>query len=229
MNLGWIGDKGQGKSYMLAKHLVKTLRRNWRWHEKLGLPIRRVAIMETLGLAEGFKTAWSEYLFFFNEIDELKTMRDCDVFADDISMRLDNRSWEMLSQGTREWLYGSERLGCDFFFTAQKFSRVEITFRLLTDKILLCTKGFGSKRPTATKPAVKKIWGFIHTLKIPKAEFQADGFNQDLYQARGLPHWLSRKYTEVYDHSNVTLSTGFAPLQCIERIAPCGKIMHIHR
>jgi len=118
MNVGWICDKGQGKSYMLAKHLVKNLRRNWYWHEKLHLPLRKVAVMETLGLADGFKEAWSEYLQFFHEIDDLKDLRECDVYVDDISMRLDSRSWEMLTQGAREWLYGSERLGCDLYFTA---------------------------------------------------------------------------------------------------------------
>lgn len=228
MNIGWIGDKGQGKSYMLARHLVRTLKRNRNWHTKLKLPLRHVAVMETLGLSEKFREAWKEYLVFFNEIDDLKEIRESDVFIDDISMRLDSRSWELLTQGAREWLYGAERLGCDLFFTAQKFSRVEITFRLLTDQVFMCTKGFGSKRPSATKPTIKRIWGFIHTMRIPKADYQAEGFNQDQYSG-GMPHWLSKKYTSVYDHTNVSLSQGFPPLQCIERTAPCGKVVHVHR
>jgi len=228
MNIGWIGDKGQGKSYMLARTLVKTLRRNNIWHVKKGLPMRKVAVMKTLGLADAFAEEWKEYLIFFNEIDDLKTLRECDVFVDDISMRLDSRSWELLTQGTREWLYGSERLGCDLFFTAQKFSRVEITFRLLTDKVFVCTKGFGSRRPSSTKPTVRHIWGFIHTMNIPKADYQSEGFNQDLFSG-GKPHWLSKKYTQIYDHTNVSLSEGYPPLQCIERLAPCGKLVHQHK
>jgi len=228
MNLGYIGDKGQGKSYMLMKLLRKTLRRNFVWHTRKNLPLRKVAVMETLGLSEDFKHYWQNYLTFFREIDDLKDLRECDVFVDDISMRLDSRSWEMLTQGAREWLYGSERLGCDLYFTAQKFSRVEITFRLLTDAVFMCTKGLGSKRPSATKPAVKHVWGFVHTLKIPKAEYQAEGFNQDLYHG-GFPHWLSRKIIECYDHTNISLSEGYPPLQCVEREAPCGKLIHVHK
>jgi len=222
MNIGYIGDKGEGKSYMLAKELVRTLKQNQRWHEHNGLPIRRVAVMNTLGLSAWFKDAWKKYLTYFNEIQEISTFKETDVFVDDISMRLDSRNWELLPQAAREWLYGSERLGCDLFFTAQKFSRVEITFRLLTDVVYLCTKRWGSPRPSATRPQVKKVWGIIQTTAIPKAEFQKDSFNQDLYGG-GKWHLLRRRFTDVYDHTNVTLSEGYAPYQHIVRVCPeCG-------
>lgn len=229
MNIGYIGDKGQGKSYMLARELVAILQRNHKWHTKLKLPLRKVAVMRTLGLRDSFVAQWSEYLTFFNEINDLPMLKECDVFLDDISMRLDSRSWELLTQPSREWLYGSERLGCDVFFTAQKFSRVEITFRLLTDKVYLCTKGIGSKRPTATKPQVKRVWGLIYTMEIPKEVYQSEGFNQDEYRG-GRPHLLRKRFTNVYDHSNVSLSEGYADAQCIARWCRdtiCPKAPHL--
>lgn len=228
MNIGYIGDKGQGKSYMLSKQLVSNLYRNAHWHEKKGLPKRMIYVMNTLGLNPKFSEEWKEYIVFFEHLDDIRNMREADVYVDDISMRLDSRGWEFLTQGARQWLYGSERFGCDFYFTAQKFSRVEITFRLLTDVVYLCTKTWGSPRPTSTKPIVKRVWGIINVLDVPKSIFQSDKFNQDEFGG-GRMHWLSKKYTDVYDHKNISLSGDYAPLMCIERSAPCGKIVHIHK
>lgn len=215
-NIGYIGDKGQGKSYMLAKTLVSILKRNRKWHEKLGLPLRPVVVMETLGLSEWFVDNWKDYLKAFKEIEELASFREADVFIDDISMRLDSRKWELLPDDARQWLYGAERLGCDVFFTAQKFSRVEITFRLLTDAIYLCSKSIGSKRPSATRPEIKRIWGIISVCNIPKSAYQKETFNQDEWGG-GRIHWLSRKYTDVYDHTKISLTDGYPPLKCIIR------------
>jgi len=228
MNVGYIGDKGQGKSYMLARQLVSNLFRNQEWHEKKGLPLRKIMVMDTLGLNPIFAESWKDYLQFFTNLDDISQFREADVYVDDISMRLDSRGWELLTQGARQWLYGSERFGCDFYFTAQKFSRVEITFRLLTDVVYLCTKTWGSPRPTATKPEVKRVWGIINVLDVPKATFQSDKFNQDELGG-GRMVWLSRKYTDIYDHKNISLSDTYAPLICIEREAPCGKVVHIHK
>lgn len=217
MNIGWVGDKGQGKSYLLAKQLVRILKRNQIWHEKYELPKRPVCVMTTLGLSDWFVEQWTEYLVFFTEIQQLALISESDVFVDDISMRLDSRNWELLPQDTREWLYGSERLGCDLYFTAQKFSRVEITFRLLTDAVYVCTKGWGSPRPSATRPEVKRVWGIIFENEVPKSEYQKESFNQDEWSGGGRWHWLSKRYTSVYDHTNVTLTQGYAPLRCIVR------------
>lgn len=185
--------------------------------------------MDTLGLDPSFADEWQEYLQFFTNLDDIANFREADVYVDDISMRLDSRGWEYLTQGARQWLYGSERFGCDFYFTAQKFSRVEITFRLLTDVVYLCTKTWGSPRPTATKPKVKRIWGIINVLDIPKSVFQAEKFNQDELGG-GKMKWLSRKFTDIYDHKNISLSSDYADLTYIERWCrseKCPKAPHV--
>lgn len=217
MNIGWIGDKGQGKSYLMAKNLHRILRRNKLWHEKYDLPLRHVAVMSTLGLAEWYKQEWNEYLIFFDKLEQLSLLRECDVFVDDISMRLDARKWELLTNDVREWLYGSERLGCDLYFTAQKFSRVEITFRLLTDAVYLVSKNWGSPRPSATRPQVKRIWGILSEASIPKDIYQNEKFNQDDYAGGGKLHLIRKKYIEMYDHTNVSLSKEYPALTPIMR------------
>jgi len=200
MNTGWIGAKGNGKSYMMAKELIRILNRNRYWHEHDGLPLRKVPVM--FGLADWFKEEWSEYLLQWSEIQELPRFKECDVFADDITTRLDQTQWRLLGMDVKEWLRANERHGCDFYFNAQNFAEVEITFRRLTDRIFFCSKGMGSRRPSATKPKVNFIWGWINTLEIPEDEFRKEGWTQ-----RGLSggkmHWLRKKYTEIYDHTTV--------------------------
>jgi len=222
MNKGWTGEKGHGKSFLMAKQLWADCVRNSHMHEKLGLPIRKIKVMRTLGLNPAFLDVWKEYIEIFSELDELPSFRDSDVYADDITLRLSARAWDMLSLDIQDWLTASERLGCHFYFTAVNFKRVVIDFRENTDELSVVTKGWGSRRPTPTMPEVKRIWGFIHECRVPVQEFRADSFDEGNYSG-GKWHWLDRRYIEMYDHTNVSLRTGFAPYRHIARVCPqCG-------
>jgi len=236
MNTGWIGRKGQGKSAMMARELLRVLARNKKWHERLGLPIRKVCVM--FGLADWFKEDWAEYLVEWSDIVELPKFKECDVFADDITTRLDQTQWRLLGMDVKEWLRANERHGCDFYFNAQNFAEVEITFRRMTDVVYYCEKVIGSRRPSATRPEVKKVWGIIRTLQIPEDEFRKEGWTQSRLGEtnRGRIHWLSRKLTDIYDHTTVLPPPDLPKLKhyvqwCELRedceVYPHGKTIHV--
>jgi len=216
MNKGWTGEKGNGKSYLLAKHLWGDMVRNFDFHENKGLPIRKIKIMKTLGLSPELLSDWNEYLEVFTELDELPTFRDCDVYADDITLRLSARAWSELSLDIQDWLTASERLGCHFYFTAVNFKRVVIDFRENTDELSVVTKGLASRRPTPTMPPVTRIWGFIHEAMVPVQEFRADNFDEGKYSG-GRWHWLDKKYINMYDHTNVSLRSGYSDYRLQQR------------
>lgn len=216
MTGGWTGKKGNGKSFLLAKTLVQNLRKNYKWHTKDELPLRKSMVMRTLGLRESFRDEWKEYIEFFDNIEEVPAFKDSDVYCDDITLSLSARNWEQLPLQVQDWLTGSERLGCHVYFTAVRFKRVVIDFRENTDFLSVVTKGIGSRRPTPTIPPPRKIWGVIFEQSIPEHEFTSDGFNEALYSG-GKPHLLKKKYIDIYDHTNVRLRTGYPDFTTIKR------------
>jgi len=229
MNKGWTGEKGHGKSFLMAKHLWGDMLRNRHFHDDLGLPLRKIKVMKTLGLAPELLEEWKGYLELFDNLVELPTFRDCDVYSDDITLRLSARAWDMLSLDVQDWLTASERLGCHFYFTAVNFKRVVIDFRENTDELSVVTKGWGSRRPTPTMPPVKRIWGFIHECQVPINEFRSDSFDESNYSG-GRWHWLKKEFIAMYDHTNVSLRTGYPPYDYIERQCndeACPKAPHV--
>jgi len=178
MTQGWTGERGNGKSFLLMKTMMSRLPVNRDLHERFGLPIRKTKVMRTLGLAPWFSSFWKNYIDFFDDFEDLPSFQACDVYCDDITLRLSARAWDMFPLEVQDWLTASERLSNHFYFTAVTFKRVVIDFRETTDYLSVVTKGWGSKRPMIGYPPVKHIYGFIHECPVVPAEFRADSFDE---------------------------------------------------
>jgi len=216
MNKGWTGKKGNGKSYCMAVTLRSTLDWNKHCAEDLGLPPRKIYIMRTLGVAPWVFETYAGYVEMFDDLNELPAFKNADIFADDITLRLSARAWDMLPLEVQDWLTASERLGCNFYFTAVNFKRVVIDFRENTDELSVVTKGWGSRRPMVGMPPVKRLWGFIHECMVPFDEYRLDSFNEANYSG-GRWHWMKWKFIEMYDHTNVSLREGYPDAKAILR------------
>jgi len=229
MTQGWTGERGNGKSFLLMKTMMSRLPVNRDLHERFGLPIRKTKVMRTLGLAPWFSSFWKNYIDFFDDFEDLPGFQACDVYCDDITLRLSARAWDMFPLEVQDWLTASERLSNHFYFTAVSFKRVVIDFRETTDYLSVVTKGWGSKRPMIGYPPVKRIYGFIHECPVVPAEFRADSFDEGKYSG-GKWHWIDKKIIAGYDHTNVSLRTGLPSLKHRVRNCPeCGfeQVKHV--
>jgi len=235
---GWTGEKENGKSYLLAKTLYKNLRKNLAL-AKSGLPPRQSMVLRTLGLRPAFYEQWGDWIHYFDDFDELPAFTGCDVYLDDITLRLSARNWDMLKADVQDWLTGSSRLSCNVYFTAVTFKRVVIDFRENTDYVAVVTKGMGSPRPMIGYPPVKRIWGIINEQSVSPADFRSDMFNESEHTG-GKMHFIRKKYLNVYDHQNLSLREGYPDLEpqvrwcrseeCPEYIANGGphmKLKHV--
>lgn len=216
MTTGWTGKKGNGKSAMMARTLRRNLEINKKYHEKLGYPIRKSAVMRTLGLRDDFVEQYADYIIFFDAIDQLPNFRDCDVYCDDITLSLSARAWDLLDLKVQDWLTGAERLGCHLYFTAVRFKRVVVDFRETTDQLFVVNKLIGSRRPTPTIPPPKRVWGIITANDVPDYEFTKDSFNEAEWVG-GKWHLLTRKLIEIYDHTNIKLREGYPNYTAVVR------------
>jgi len=221
------GDIGSGKSYMLARDLVRVLQRNLSWFNS-GLPMRKVAI--DFPVSKSLQEAFKDMLIGWDELEVLPGFKDCDVFMDDMTTKLDNMTWEHTPYTIRKWFRVHERLGCDIYANAQNFSEVNITVRRLANVVYLVQKRFGSKRPTATKPVVKKVWGLLLVTEVPRAVFSKERYDRKEEElGRTRPYLLRKRFCDVYDTAVVVPEVDWPPLECIIRTAPCGVTKHLHR
>lgn len=222
MTQGWTGERGNGKSFLMMKTMYERLNHNFSLHENAGLPKRMTWVMKTLGLAPWFLEEWKDYIHVFDDLEDLPGITGSDVYCDDITLRLSARAWDMFPLEVQDWLTACERLSNHFFFTAVTFKRVVIDFRETTDALSVVTKGWGSRRPMIGYPPVKRIWGFVFERRISPSEFRLDSFDEGMYSG-GKPHWLSKKYIDCYDHTNVSLRDGMPHFKHRERECPeCG-------
>jgi len=228
MTKGWTGERGNGKSYLMMKTMMTRLPMNRELHEKFGYPIRKTMVMKTLGLAPWMFEEWGPYIEMFDDFDDLPTIRSSDVYCDDITLRLSARAWDMMPLEVQDWLTACERLSNHLFFTAVTFKRVVIDFRETTDELSVVTKGWGSDRPMVGYPPVKRIYGFIHECRVHPSEFRADNFDEGKYDG-GKWHWISRKYIDGYDHTNVSLREGLPKLKYRERMCDDPKCPQVQQ
>jgi len=242
MKVIYSGLESSGKSLKLAMTAVDIAYRNSKWFaqqrkdfDKLGqpqfiakygrdFPVSR-PIVSNLRFSDEFTKYCEEELLvpiqYWHEIHELIELRDCDVIIDEVGNYFDSRMWELLSLDARRWLSQAAKTGVEMYGSAQDFAQVDKAFRRLVNHLLLIRKIVGSRRPSATKPPVTRIWGLcmMH-------ELDPNGYDEDKkkFVSSGLvPNFffISRRYCEIFDTGQKIERSQPAPFQHIER--HCGN------
>lgn len=210
MKVIWSGLESSGKSLRLAKAASEIAWRNAQWLKETG-------IMRPLASNLKFSESFEDYvrhdlglkIIYWTNIDELVSLRNCDVFIDEVGNYFDSRLWADLTLDARRWLAQGAKMGIELYGTAQDFAQVDKAFRRLTNQLYLIHKVIGSPRPAATRPPVKKIWGFCYV-----SELDPQGYDEDKKSFKGgaiIPDFflIKKKDCDIFD-----------TLQRIERSKP---------
>jgi len=159
MKVVFTGLESSGKSLRLAQRIRDVIIRNSKWNKVTG--VSRV-IYSNLRLASHVE-AWANELGveikYWKDVHELTDFYECDVIIDELGTYFDARRWPDLSADVKKWLRQGAKMGVEVYGTAQDFGQVDKAFRLLTNELYEITKLVGSRRPSATKPPVKHVWG----------------------------------------------------------------------
>jgi len=125
-------------------------------------------------------------------------MENCDVIIDEVGNYFDSRMWADLSLDVRKWLTQGSKCGIEIYGSAQDFAQVDKSFRRLVNALYDIRKLFGSRRPAATKPPVKRIWGLCLA-----RELDPQGYDEDKKAFNGsfipIPFLIRRKDCEIFD------------------------------
>lgn len=212
MKVVYTGIESSGKSLMLARKAVEIVYRNSKWYKQTGIvrPIRSNMTFSNSfhNLAESLNVP----IYYYRNLDEIIYEQECDVFIDEILKYFDARNWANLTIDAKHWLTQGAKTGVHVYGSAQDFSQVEKSFRILCNQVYVVTKIIGSRRPMKTSPPVKRVWGVCFIRAVDPKTFKGDSVNMETI---GLPSlFLIRKSdTEIFDTNAKVIPTDLPPLK----------------
>lgn len=198
MKIVFSGLEGAGKSLKLAMTVRGLVERNAKWKQETGKVRPLVSNMQ---FSPDFERYVREDLgleiVYWEHLDELIKMSDCDVIIDELGNYFDARMWTDLSLDVRRWLTQGSKCGIDIYGSAQDFAQVDKAFRRLVNELLEVRKLFGSRRPAPTLPPVLKVWGVCAIFRVDPRSYKED---DKKYESSGIPSFflIRKEYCDIF-------------------------------
>jgi len=176
----FTGLEGSGKSLALAMQIEELIERNSKWLEKTGIqrPIR--SRMQFTPKLEEYAHLRGVPITYWRSKADLIKFKECDVIIDEIGNLWNSRQWTEMSIEELDWLSQGAKNGVEMYGAAQDFAMVDKGFRRLVNELYHIRKIVGSRRPSATKPPVKFIWGLCQKIELDPQRYneQEDKFEK---------------------------------------------------
>jgi len=167
MKIIYSGKESAGKTLKLAMVASDVAHRNSKWKIKSGTTR---PIWSNIKFSQPFYDYVVNELqipiFYWENLDDLIQIEQADVFCDEVGNYFDARMWKDLSLDVRRWLTQGAKCGIEFYGSAQDFSQVDLSFRRLCNHLVDIKKLAGSRRPSATRPPVKRIYGICMAIDL---------------------------------------------------------------
>jgi len=218
MKTVYTGLESSGKTLKMAMKAVEVLERNIKWKEQSGITR---PIMANMQFSEEFHMVAKNNgipIHIFQHTYEFPMMRNCDIFIDEIGTYFDSRLWADLPLDVRRWTAQSTKLGCEIYGAAQDFAQVDLSFRRLVNNLFLIQKIAGSRRPSATKPPVKHIWGLCLAWQLDPRNYEED--NKKVIEFIPNAFFIEKKYCGIFNTLQEIAMSDAPPLRKIVRVCP---------
>lgn len=192
------GLEGSGKSLKLARVARELVERNASWYKTTGIK-RQIA--SNMLFSEDF-VAYADSknvpIVYWQNLDELIAYENCDIIIDEVGNYFDSRMWADLSLDVRKWLTQGSKCGVEIYGSAQDFAQVDKSFRRLVNELYDIRKFIGSRRPSATKPPVKRIWGLCLARALDPQGYDEDkkGFNGSFVP---IPFFIRKSDCDIFN------------------------------
>jgi len=167
------GLPGQGKSYLAGKLILDLLQRNIYWHKKNIIKTKRF-VATNIELSKEIQEAYEDYLIYWNNLDKIPTLTNCDVVWDDMGWYIDARKWEKMPDSVVQWLRTHEHNGIEIYGNCQDTKDIDVAVRKLITNVREVRKIYGSERPADSKPPIKKIKGLISHHRVSLEDLEKE-------------------------------------------------------
>ncbi len=224
MKVIFSGLESSGKSLKLAMTAVMLVERNAKWNKITGKNRPIVSNMRFASHFEEWARTMKVEIRYWKDLEELIQYDEADIICDEVGTYFDARAWTDISLEVRRWLQQGAKAGIEFYGGAQDFAQVDKSFRRLVQPgdLIHITKLMGSRRPSATKPPVRRIWGVCLVQSL-----NPQGYNEDSkqFESSGLPSFffIRKEYTGIFNTQQKILKGTPPPLQHIDRTCACSE------
>jgi len=207
MKICYTGKESSGKSLKLAKVTKSLVIRNARWLKESGISRSIASNLLFSKKFEEFAKEKGINIIYWSNLDELITLRDCDIIIDEISNYFDSRGWKELNLDVRRWMSQGAKVGIEMYTSAQDFAQVDVAFRRLINHLYKITKVIGSRRPSATRPPVTSIWGICAMSELDPLRF--DDVNDKFAKISTYPSlfFITKETCEIFDTTQQILKS----------------------
>lgn len=233
MKVIYSGLESSGKSLQLAMKVEELVDRNARWNKITGASRPIVSNMQFSSTFELYAKKKNVVLKYWQNLDELVQIEGADIICDEVGNYFDSRLWADLSLDVRRWLTQGAKRGIEFYGAAQDFAQVDLSFRRLVQPgdLYLITKVIGSRRPTATKPPVKYVWGLCMVQSLNPQGYKED---KKKFESTGIPNFffIRKEYCQIFNTQQKIVRSAPPPLHHLDRACErndCSfhKIQHV--
>ena len=205
MKVIFAGLESSGKSLKLAMLCYELVKRNSKWNERTK---KSRPIISNIAFRKDFED-WAKTMHveikYWKNLDELISFSEADIICDEVGNYFDSRGWETCTLDIRRWLTQGAKTGIEFYGAAQDFSQVDIAFRRLVQNgdLRMIHKVMGSRRPAATKPPVKRIWGLCYMQSLDPSSYDEknkrfNGGFVDMFVPSNY-FLIRRRFCEIFD------------------------------
>jgi len=217
MKIIYSGLESSGKSLRLAEVVSDLVHRNSKWAYVTGTQRPIVSNLRFSRAFEEYADSLNVPIFYWTDLDQLIKYDNADIVIDEVGTYFDARLWSDLSLDVRRWLTQGAKSGIEIYGTAQDFAQIDLAFRRLVNHLYHITKLVGSRRPSATKPPVKRIWGVCMMNELDPREYKED--QKSMARMSIIPSFfmIERKYCEMFDTRFFLEKSKPMPYRHIER------------
>jgi hypothetical protein len=203
MKLVYTGLESSGKSLMLSRKAGQVLKRNARWHKylsKIGKPHPRTMAFNqpmSVDFRAQIELAGLKYVEY-QSFHEMEYLTDTDFFIDELLKIFPAYGTEPLPPHVMDFLTQAAKNGNHIYASTQDFSQVHKQFRLLTNRVIIVKKIYGSPRPMLSRPPVKSVYGVALRFFVKPESFKGDNATME-HKFIPLPFLIRKKDTERYN------------------------------
>lgn len=213
------GQPGQGKSLYTARIVRKLVLRNKKLFEKYGIVRYIFSNLIFSPEFEEFATitrrteqddsSWLTekipLVKYWLTVDEVSKLYDCDLIWDEIATELDARSFTSLSDEVKRFLSQYDKRGVEIYANTQDYSIVDLRARMFVTRVATMSKILGSRRPSATKPPITKVWGLVLVRDL--AEWKASDPSKKVYEYIPSFFLIDKEDVQIYDTRQTITAT----------------------
>jgi len=221
----YSGNPGSGKTSYLARKALERLRENRDIFIATGY---KKTVRSNILFSEAINSEFGDFIQYFQDLEDIDSLRDVDLFIDEISLYFDSHNWEALPRRTKKFLRLHRHYGVNIYGAAQDFKSVDPSFRRLVDKgnLYLFDRITASGEPSPSKP--DPLLPYLFTIR---RQVKATSFDDEKIEYRyiGIGKWcfFTKKDFSIFnthqefDLGAVTESTpGYPNLKKIVQVCP---------